>query len=97
MVDVITGIDLKVAGSPSLVMRDLAEFATLAFLAAFDVPADPKSQTPPKRVTYIALAKKTMPMLVEHFVRFKDERDIYVNETLEVVLSVCIRIFSVPH
>lgn len=87
--DAIAGIDLAAPGVPSLVMRDLSEFATLPFLAAFDVAPEPKSQTPQKRITYIALAKKTMPMLVDHFLQFKDQVEIYVDGTLEAVLSVC--------
>jgi len=95
--DAIVGIDLSIAGSPSLVMRDLSEYATLPFLAAFDVPSTPpptisgtpsKSTPPQKRITYIGLVKKTMPMLVNLFLRFKDSKDIYVDETLEAVLSV---------
>ena len=84
----IEGIDLSVPGSPSLVMRDLSEYATLPFMAAFDVPVQPKSQTPPKRITYIAISKKTMPMLVDLFLRFKNQAEIYVDGTLEAVLSV---------
>ncbi|KAH7877662.1 thaumatin family-domain-containing protein [Lentinula edodes] len=59
----IGGIDPSGSGIPSLVLRDLSEFATLPFLAAFDIPPDPKSSTPSKRITYIALATKTMPKL----------------------------------
>jgi hypothetical protein len=94
--DAISGIDLSLAGSPSLVMRDLAEYSTLPFLAAFDaqptssstVPDTPKSAVPQKRITYIGLVKKTMPMLVDLFLRFKHNTDIYVDGTLEAVLSV---------
>ena len=81
------GIDLSIPGSPSLVIRDLSEYATLPFLAAFDVQG-PKSQSPPKRITYIALSKKTMPMLVELFLRFKANVGIYLDGTVESVLSV---------
>lgn len=86
--ETIERIDLSVSGSPSLIMRDLSEYATLPFLAAFDVQALPKSQTPQKRITYIAISKKTMPMLVELFLRFKGDADIYGDGTLEAVLSV---------
>lgn len=81
-------IDLSIPGSASLVMRDLSEYATLPFLAAFDVQPHLKSQTPQKRITYIALAKKTMPMLVDLYLRFKEVSAIYVDGTLESVLSV---------
>ncbi|KAF6747528.1 hypothetical protein DFP72DRAFT_604758 [Ephemerocybe angulata] len=91
----IESIDLSVAGSPSLVMKDMSEYATLAFLAAFDVQPQPNShtpQTPQKRVTYIALSKKIMPMLVQLFMRFKASEDIYSDGTLEAVLSA----YSIP-
>jgi hypothetical protein len=81
-------IDLSIPGSPSLVIRDLSEYATLPFLAAFDVRSGPKSQLPPRRITYIALSKKTMPMLVELFLRFKANVGIYLDGTVESVLSV---------
>ncbi|KAJ6632164.1 hypothetical protein B0H10DRAFT_1976381 [Mycena sp. CBHHK59/15] len=92
VIETIVDIDLSAPGSPSLVMRDLSEFATLPFLAAFDVPPNPKTQTPQKRITYIALAKKTMPMLVDLFLRFKDRAEIYIDGTLEAVLSA----YSIP-
>ncbi|KAG7085465.1 hypothetical protein E1B28_003026 [Marasmius oreades] len=92
IMDTITGIDLSLQGSPSLVLKDLSEFTTLPFLAAFDVPQLPGSQTPKRRVTYIALAKKTMPLLVELVVKFKGSVDIYVDGTVESVLAA----YSIP-
>ncbi|KAJ6523337.1 hypothetical protein B0H19DRAFT_1201883 [Mycena capillaripes] len=92
VLETIADIDLSAAGTPSLVMRDLSEFATLPFLAAFDVPSNPKTQTPQKRITYIALAKKTMPMLVDLFLRFKEREEIFVDGTIEAVLSA----YSIP-
>jgi hypothetical protein len=91
--DTIMGIDLSTPGSSSLVMRDLSEYATLPFLAAFDVqPSDSapegRNQASQKRITYIALTKKTMPMLVDLYFRFKDRAEIYVDGTVEAVLSV---------
>ncbi|THU96822.1 hypothetical protein K435DRAFT_722517 [Dendrothele bispora CBS 962.96] len=88
----VAGIDLSAPGTPSLVMRDLSEYATLPFLAAFDVPQNPKSQTPQKRVTYIALSKKTMPTLVDLCLEFKNRLEIYTDGTLEAVLSA----YSIP-
>ncbi|KAK1219528.1 Endocytosis and vacuole integrity protein [Marasmius sp. AFHP31] len=92
VMDAVNGIDLSTPGSPSMVLKDLAEFTTLPFLAAFDVPQLPGSQTPKKKVTYIALAKKTMPLLVDLVVRFKDSVDIYVDGTIESVLTA----YSIP-
>ncbi|KAF9267021.1 hypothetical protein L218DRAFT_955496 [Marasmius fiardii PR-910] len=92
VLNTINGIDLSLQGSPSLVLKDLSEFTTLPFLAAFDVPQLPGSQTPKKRVTYIALAKRTMPLLVELVVRFKDSVEIYLDGTVESVLAA----YSIP-
>jgi hypothetical protein len=91
--DTITDIDLDVPVSPSLVMRDLADCATLRlpFLAAVDVQPHSRIQqphTPQKRISYILLSKGTMPMLVELFLRFKANVDVYVDRTSESVLSV---------
>lgn len=94
--EAIASIDLSVHGSPSLVIQDLSEYATLPFLAAFDVPQatltqtqTPSKQAPQKRITYIAVAKKVMPILVDLFMRFKGDAEIYTDGTLEAVLSVC--------
>jgi len=90
--DTITDIDLDtVPGSPSLVLRDLSDYCILPFIAAFDIQPHPRNQqpqTPQKRITYIALAKKTMPMLVDLFLKFRTNEDIYIDGTLESVLSV---------
>jgi hypothetical protein len=72
-------------------MRDLSQYITLAYLAAFDVQPDAKDQVPPtqrKRVTYVAVSKKSMPLLVDLFMRFKSNVDIYTDGTVESILSV---------
>ncbi|KAH7341760.1 hypothetical protein B0J17DRAFT_647820 [Rhizoctonia solani] len=84
VLDAVLDFDLSLPGLPSLVLTDLSEFATLAFLAAFDVPdANPSSDArrPPRRVTYIALAKRIMPIVVEIY-----------NGTLDHILSA----YSIP-
>ncbi|KAG9017683.1 hypothetical protein FRB90_000273 [Tulasnella sp. 427] len=98
VLEAIAGVQLSVPGSPSALISDVAEYSTLAFLAAFEyeeqslpgMAADRKRPT--KRVTYIALAKKTMPMLLELYMRFKDVKDIYEDGTIETVFSA----FSIP-
>ena len=77
---------MKSPGVPSLILRDLSEYTTLPFMAAFDAPSS--TSRPQKRVSYIALAKKAMPQLVDLFLRFKANPEIYVNGTLEAILSV---------
>lgn len=87
VLETLSSIDLSVAGSASLVMRDLSEYATLPFIAAFDVKE--KKSVMQKRVTYIGISKKTMPMLVELLMRFHQCcPEIYVDGTLEAVFGV---------
>ena len=95
--EAVDGIERAAQGVFSLVLRDLSEYATLPFLAAFDIqtplvsglPSGSKlSRTGPQRVTYMALSKKTMPMLVELFLRFKDEVIIFADGTVEALFSV---------
>lgn len=97
VLDTINTIDLSVAGTPSIVIRDLSEYATLPFLAAFDVPSpsDPeaspspsKERKPTRRVTYIALTKKVMPLLLDIFLQFRGTVGIYNDETVESIISV---------
>jgi len=94
VLETLSSIDLSVPGSASLVMRDLSEYATLPFIAAFDVKKKKKKGAYPemqKRVTYIGISKKTMPMLVELLMRFHQCcPEIYVDGTLEAVFGVCI-------
>ncbi|KAG1824868.1 uncharacterized protein BJ212DRAFT_1566454 [Suillus subaureus] len=99
VLDAIADIKLTGSGVPSLVLRDLSEFSTLPFLAAFHVPIlSPASPGTPiavssqKQVTYIALSKKVMPLIVELYMRFKDELEIYEDGTLEAVFSA----YSIP-
>ena len=95
--DAIADIHLTAYGVPSLIMRDLSEFITLPFLAAFhvpvmspDSPATPTATSSQKQVTYIGLCKKVMPLIVELYMRFKDNLEIYEDGTLEAIFSVCL-------
>lgn len=95
MFKLVESINLEVPSSPSLVLRDLADYATLPFLAAFDFEPPSLSSDPSasrtktmKRVTYIAVSKRAMPWLVELYLRFKDTAQIYADGTLEAVVAV---------
>ena len=106
--DTVNEIKLTEAGAPSLILRDLSEYTTLAFIASFDVPQVHKHSAEPsiatqasdstttapqrKRITYIALAKLCMPKLAELFLQFKDKDEIFVDGTVEAVLSA----YAVP-
>jgi hypothetical protein len=106
--DAVGGIELAETGTPSYILRDLSEYAILAFIASFDVPevanqrtklATTTTTTTPtsqqqqqKRITYIALAKICMPKLADLFLQFKDKDDVFVDEIVEAVLSA----YAVP-
>ena len=104
--DTVNGIELTEPGAPSHILRDLSEYATLAFIASFDVPqvhrqgAKPftvvqaPASTPPqhKRITYIALTKMCMPRLAELLLQFKEKDEVFVEGTVEAVLSA----YAVP-
>ncbi|KAI8977746.1 hypothetical protein BD414DRAFT_154340 [Trametes punicea] len=99
VMEAVDSIELSAPGVASLVLRDLSEYATLPFLAAFDAaPSSAMSSTPkpsrtvPHRVTYIALSKKTMPLLVDLFLRFKEDVAIYADGTVEALFAA----YSIP-
>jgi hypothetical protein len=99
VMDAIADINLTGSEVPSLILRDLSEFSTLPFLAAFHIPilsptspGTPIAASSQKQVTYIALSKKVMPLIVELYMRFKDELEIYEDGTLEAIFSA----YSIP-
>jgi hypothetical protein len=101
--DTVNGIELTEPGAPSHILRDLSEYTTLAFIASFDVPqvhrqgamavqAPLTTPSQHKRITYIALAKMCMPRLAELFLQFKEKDEVFVEGTVEAVLSA----YAVP-
>ncbi|PIL34637.1 hypothetical protein GSI_03416 [Ganoderma sinense ZZ0214-1] len=101
VMEAVDSIDLAGRGVISLVLRDLSEYATLPFLAAFDIQPAPSSGLPSatrvprstvNRVTYIALSKKTLPLLVDLFLRFKSDASIYADGTIETLFAA----YSIP-
>ncbi len=91
IMDTVLDIDLSSPGIPSLVIRDISEYATFPFLASFDLRGQ-NSKTAPSKVTYVALSKKAMPLLVDLYLRFKDNIDLYMDGTMETLLSA----YSIP-
>ncbi|KAJ3003143.1 hypothetical protein NUW54_g5457 [Trametes sanguinea] len=102
VMEAVDSIDLSAPGVASLVLRDLSEYATLPFLAAFEIQVAPPSsavsttskpsRSGVQRVTYIALSKKTIPLLVELFLRFKEDAAIYADGTIEALFAA----YSIP-
>ena len=99
--DTINRIELTETRAASHILRDRSEYATLACIAPFDVPqthkhsAEPSvaaeasdSMTTAQAITYIALAKMCMLKPAELFLQFKDKDKIFVDGTVEAVLSV---------
>ena len=93
VIEAIDDIDFSVAGVASLILQDLSEYITLPFLAAFDVPdvsttASKSNRPPQKRVTYIALSKRTMPQVVRLYLSIKEDSVLYNDGTVEAILAV---------
>ena len=59
--DTVNGIELAEAGAPSLILRDLSEYATLAFIASFDVPQAHKHSAEPSIATQASDSTTTVP------------------------------------
>jgi hypothetical protein len=82
----------------SLVIKDLSAYATLPFLAAFDVPqvmyirpgenAPKPSSSGRKRVTYVGLTKQVMPLVVETYTAHAGDESMYSDGTVEAMFSV---------
>ncbi|KAI0700224.1 hypothetical protein C8T65DRAFT_790748 [Cerioporus squamosus] len=86
VMEAVDSIELTAQGVVSLVLRDLLPYTS-------SLPSGAKvSRTAPSRVTYIALSKKTMPLLVDLFLRFKDDAAIYADGTVETIFAA----YSIP-
>ncbi|KAG8863454.1 hypothetical protein FRB96_008194 [Tulasnella sp. 330] len=93
VISAIQSMQFDITGAPSILLFDIAEYMTLAFLAAFDFEEPPLSgQTPEKprptkHVSYIALSKMCMPLLAGLFSKYKDVTEIYADGTVESMFS----------
>ncbi|KAG9008257.1 hypothetical protein FRB94_013617 [Tulasnella sp. JGI-2019a] len=89
----IQNMQFDITGAPSVLLFDIAEYTTLAFLAAFDfeeppLPGQaPDKQRQTKHVSYIALSKMCMPLLARLFSKYKGVTDIYADGTVESIFS----------
>lgn len=92
--DTIGGIELTETCTPSYILRDLSEYATLAFIASARQETKLASTTsqPQKRITHITLAKICMPKLADLILQFKDEGEVFVDRIVEAFLSA----YAVP-
>jgi hypothetical protein len=86
-------VDMLVPGSPSLILSDFSYFVTLPFVAAYDLNQTPtlsqvEGKPILKKVTYIAICKRAMPVLAHLYNRFKASVDIYADGTMDAILAV---------
>jgi hypothetical protein len=86
-------VDMLVPGSPSLILSDFSHFVTLPFVAAYDLnqiptPSQVDGKPMLKKVTYIAICKRVMPVLAHLYNRFKASADIYADGTVDAILAV---------
>jgi hypothetical protein len=92
IMEVVKNIDVTDVNIRVVVLADIAEYSTLAFIAAFDMP--PSSGTTPtsgaarRKLTFIGLSKVAMPLLLERFSSASDDLTLYLSGTIERVLSV---------
>ncbi|KAG1875783.1 hypothetical protein F4604DRAFT_1903720 [Suillus subluteus] len=94
VLDAIADISPTGPGVPSLILQYLSKFSTLPFPVVFhapilspDSPGTPIAASFQKQNTYIALSKKVTPLIVELYMCFKDELEIYEDGTMEAVFS----------
>lgn len=88
VLNVIQNLNKSVPGIPPLVLRDLSEYMTLAFLG----PQQEKSNTPPSQrrytsVTYIALNKKSSKMAIDLFKEHVDNLSLYSEGVFERLIG----------
>ncbi len=92
IVEVVRSIDVKDVNICIVVLADIAEYSTLAFLAAFDIPTTGSTTsahgTSRRLLTYIALSKAAMPLLLDRFSSASGDLALYLSGTIERVLSV---------
>ena len=96
ILEVLAAIKLEIPGAASAVLTDLAEYLTLAFIAAFDSEVDlpGRGARPVQRVSYIALSKEVMPHVLWLFQRFKDDPSIYEQGAVERMFAVRFHLLS---
>lgn len=90
VVGAIGRLELSSATVVSAVLRDLAEYMTLAFTTLSETVKSPTLSAPPRlnqKVTYIALSKSCTGRILDIYQRFKEEPAIY-ETAIESVLAV---------
>lgn len=90
VVGAIDRLELSSTTVVSAVLRDLAEYMTLAFTTLSETVKSPTLSAPPRqnqKVTYIALSKSCTGRILDIYQRFKDEPAVY-ETAIESVLAV---------
>jgi hypothetical protein len=89
----VQNLDVTVPGVSALVLTDLAQYCTLAFVAPFEPPpAQPTDSRIPlnRRITYIALSKASMPQAMSAYLKQQLSKELYEQGAVEQLLKVCL-------
>jgi hypothetical protein len=93
-------MDMKCSSSDtaSLLLRHLAGYVVLPFLSAFEAPqvfyvrpgetGVKPSSSGRKRVTYVGLVKKVMPLIVDVYDKHQQDMLLYEDGTVEAIFAV---------
>ncbi|KZP00948.1 hypothetical protein CALVIDRAFT_580907 [Calocera viscosa TUFC12733] len=94
---VVEVLDENIAGTTSLVLKELAHYTRLAFLPYADALKSPSTAVPQnsatgkttaaRKATYIAVAKATMPSLVDRFSFSWTKAELYNDGAVEAIVS----------
>jgi hypothetical protein len=84
VVDAVQALDMNMDGVPPLVLADLAEYMTLAFLSA---PDDGPNRNRFATVTYIALNKKCSALIADLFKAHVADESLYKEGVFERIIG----------
>ncbi|GAA99507.1 uncharacterized protein L969DRAFT_86766 [Mixia osmundae IAM 14324] len=89
VLEVIDLLDLSVPGVSSRVLVELSDYATFAYTTALPSPTSP---SPVRRLTFVALAKDTMPRIGGLYTKHAGSLELYTSAAVEHVLAA----FAIP-
>ena len=85
---VVQNLDSRIDVVAAACLSDLAEYATLAFGAAFDVPAQPEARIRSSKITYIALHKMVMPKAASLYLQHENSPIVFASGAAAQLIRV---------
>lgn len=85
---VVQNLDFRIDVVAAASLSDLAEYATLAFGAAFDVPAQPEARIRSSKITYIALHKMVMPKAASLYLQHENSATVFASGAVAQLIRV---------